>query len=124
MKKIFLNWLAVIFWVAVIYYFSAQPDLKSELEPVWDLIFRKLAHMAEFFVLAYLFFQAYRSLGLSVKKSLFLALVFSVTYAFFDEWHQGQVVGRQSSLIDVSIDSIGILAFAVLNLMKFRGFRV
>ena len=118
MKKIFLNWLAVILWLGVIYYFSSQPDLKSELAPAWDLVFRKIAHLAEFFVLAYFFFRAYRSLNLSIGRSLFLAFVFSLVYAFFDEWHQSLVVGRSSSLIDVGIGSLGILIFVILSLLN------
>lgn len=115
MSKKILSWLAVIAWMVVIYYFSAQPDLKSSLEPFWDLIFRKIAHLAEFFVLAYLLFRAYESQGLTIKKSLFFAFIFSLAYAAFDEWHQSLVAGRTASLIDAGIDSGGILAFIILR---------
>lgn len=118
MKKVILNWLVVILWLGVIYYFSSQPDLKSELAPAWDLVFRKIAHMAEFFVLSYLFFRAYRSFNLSIGRSLLLAFIFSIAYAFFDEWHQSLVAGRHASLVDVGIDSVGVLAFAILSVIK------
>jgi VanZ family protein len=119
-KSIIFWWFSVFIWVLVIYYFSSQPGLKSELEPFWDLIFRKIAHMSEFFVLAYLLFRAYRSLGMTIVRSLFFALIFSLFYAFFDEWHQSQVAGRTQSMVDVGIDSLGILAFLVLNLLYQR----
>ncbi len=118
MPKKILNWYAVIAWLGVIYYFSAQPDLKSELEPMWDLIFRKIAHISEFFILTYLFFQAYQSLGLTVKKSLFLAFIFSLAYAGFDELHQSQVAGRVANPVDVGIDGLGVLAFVALRLIQ------
>ena len=115
LSKIFFWWLAVLAWMGVIYYFSAQPNLKSELLPVWDLIFRKIAHMAEFFILAYLFFNAYQSLGLNKGKSLLLSLFFALAYAGFDEWHQGSVGGRVASMVDVGIDMVGIAFFGFLR---------
>ena len=114
-KKQIVNWLAVIAWIAVIYYFSHQPDLKSELEPFWDLIFRKIAHMAEYFVLSFLLFRAWSGHNLSFKKSLILSVVFAVLYAGFDEWHQTSISGRQGSIKDVGIDSIGVLSFVILS---------
>lgn len=104
--------------MGVIYYFSSQPYLKSELEPFWDLIARKTAHMAEFFILAYLLFQAYRAHNITIKKSLILAVIISFAYAGFDEWHQSQVAGRVASLIDVGIDSVGVLVFALLKFQQ------
>lgn len=114
-SKIFFWWLTVLAWMGVIYYFSAQPNLKSELLPVWDLIFRKIAHMAEFFILAYLFFNAYQSLGLNKGKSLLLSLFFALAYAGCDEWHQTSVIGRSGSIIDVMVDGIGIVFFGFLR---------
>lgn len=115
MPKKLLNWLAVIAWLAVIYFFSAQPNLKSTLEPFWDHIFRKIAHMAEFFILAYFLFKAYQSHGLSIPKSLIFSFIITLAYAGFDEWHQSNVAGRVASMTDVSIDSIGILFFVFLQ---------
>src|SRR3989344_4854765 len=97
MKKYYaiaLNWLAVLLWLGVIYYFSSQPDLKSELEPFWDLIFRKISHAAEFFVLAYLFFHALSEYKFKLRNLLLVTCILSLIYAGFDEWHQGQVMGR------------------------------
>jgi VanZ family protein len=102
----------------LIYFLSAQPDLKSELQPVWDLIFRKIAHGAEFFVLAYLVFNAFKGIGLGIKRSLFVAFIFAIGYAGFDEWHQSFVLGRVGSIMDVGIDALGIIAFIVLQLIQ------
>lgn len=116
LKKIISWWILALLWMGVIYYFSAQPSLKSELQPIWDLIARKLAHMAEFFVLAYLFFKAYSSLGFTKIRSIVFALTFSIIYAIFDEWHQRFVSGRVASITDILIDSLGILIFGVLEI--------
>ena len=118
LPKILLNWLAVLIWLAVIYYFSAQSDLKSELEPFWDMVFRKIVHISEFFVLAYLFFRALSGYKLNYKNLLLVACLLSLAYAGFDEWHQSMVAGRTASIIDVGIDGIGILAFTILHLLQ------
>jgi VanZ family protein len=118
MKKKILSWLGVLLWMAVIYYFSSQPNLRSELEPFWDLIARKTAHMAEFFILAYLLFQAARAHEVTIRKSLIFALIIALGYAGFDEWHQGQVAGRQASLVDVGIDSVGVLVYVLLKFQQ------
>ena len=123
MKKYYaiaLNWLAVLLWLGVIYYFSSQPNLKSELEPIWDLIFRKIAHLAEFFVLAYLLYRSLSSNGLKGKNLLLISFFLSLTFAVLDEWHQSQVAGRLASPVDVLVDSVGILFFVALQLkVKF-----
>ncbi len=116
--KIFFNWLAVIIWLVVIYYFSSQPDLKSELEPFWDLIFRKISHAAEFFVLTYLFFRALSEYKFKLRNLLLVTGILSLIYAGFDEWHQGQVMGRTASFVDVGVDSVGVLVFMFLQLQK------
>lgn len=113
-----INWLIVIGWMAVIYYFSSRPNLKSELEPIWDLIFRKIAHLAEYFVLAYLLFRAFKDHETSKNSALALAFILALFYAFIDEYHQSFIVGRAASLIDVGIDGLGPLIFTSLKLFE------
>ena len=115
MKKIFLNWVLVIFWMAVIYYLSHQPNLGSGLEPLWDLIFRKIAHVAEYFVLAYLLFRAFQSHGFKPSKALIFTAILAIMYAGFDEWHQSFISMREGKILDVLVDSVGIFIFVILN---------
>ena len=122
MKRIrflIINWLLILAWMGVIYFFSDQPNLKSDLAPMWDTILRKIAHMAEFFILAYLLFNAYRLSGIGLFQALYMASTIAIVYAFFDEWHQGGVVGRHQSYLDVGIDSLGVFTFAGLR-YKYR----
>lgn len=116
--KIIINWFLVIFWLGIIYYFSSQPSLKSELEPLWDLIFRKIAHMAEYFVLAFLLFSAFLGHSLSKSKALALALILALFYALTDEYHQSFTAGRSASLLDAGIDGLGSLIFTSLKLLE------
>lgn len=116
MKKKLLSWLWVILWLAVIYWFSDQPYLKSELKPLWDLILRKIAHMAEYFVLTYLIFKAINNYKLKFKVVLIISLILILIAAVLDEFHQSLVAGRSASVIDVVIDGLGGIILIILLL--------
>src|SRR5215207_7374609 len=91
--------------MAVIFLLSAQPDLNSGLGG-WDTVLRKLAHMAEFGLLWWLWLRA---LGRPV-----LAAVITLAYAATDEFHQSFVDGRVGSPVDVAIDAAGVGIAVVL----------
>jgi VanZ family protein len=95
------RWLPVVAWAAVIYAFSSVPSLSTHLG-TWDLLLRKLAHMAEYAVLALLLLRA--------TGSYAWALAATVGYACTDELHQTFVQGRHGSPVDVAIDAVGALA--------------
>ncbi len=118
-KKI-LAWLYVICWLGVIFYFSSQPDLKSSLPTTWDFIFRKIAHISEYFVLAFLFFKAVSNYSLSSHKKIILTLFFPILIAVFDEYYQTTVPGRGGSFRDVFIDAVG--ALIVVYLIKYYNY--
>jgi len=114
-------WLPVFLWCAIIYYLSSIPNLKSDLPNQWDLIFRKIAHMTEYGILTVLLFRAYfKSNGLTIKKSISFSIIFALIYAFTDEYHQLLVFGRQGSLNDIFIDSLGIFFAAFLIYRKAK----
>jgi VanZ family protein len=93
--------------MAVIFFFSAQPDLSTGLG-VWDTILRKAAHMAEFGLLWYLWHRALERPGPLPAAAIALA------YAITDEYHQTFVEGRHGSPVDVLIDAAGIaIAIAI-----------
>ena len=120
-KNLITLWFPVFFWCAIIYYLSSIPSLKSDLPNQADLMFRKIAHMAEYGILTVLLFRVYfKSNGFTIKKSISFAIIFSITYAFTDEYHQLFVFGREGSLNDVFIDSLGIFFAAFLIYRKAR----
>jgi VanZ family protein len=98
--------------MGVIFFLSAQPDLNSGLG-TWDLVLRKLAHMAEFGLLWLLW---WRALGYRGKT---LPALITIAYAVTDELHQTTVDGRHGSPLDVLIDSAGV-ALAVLVARRAR----
>jgi VanZ family protein len=107
-------WLPVVAWAALIFGLSSIPSLNSGLG-TWDTVLRKLAHTAEFAVLAALLWRAFRN--------EVAALVVAVGYAATDELHQHFVRGRHGSPVDVAIDGIGA-AIGLVLVLRFYGTRV
>ncbi len=114
-------WFPVFLWCALIYYLSSIPSLKSDFSSDIDFILRKIAHMTEYGILTLLLFRAYfKSNGFTIKKSISFAIIFALTYAFTDEYHQLFVFGRQGSLNDVFIDGLGVFFVAFLIYRKVK----
>lgn len=104
------RWLAPLALMALIYALSAQPHLDSGLG-VLDLVARKLVHMAEFGLLAFLWWRPLRD-HLRPTPALATSFALAVAYAATDEYHQTFVASRNGSLTDLLIDAAGA-AFAV-----------
>jgi VanZ family protein len=94
-------WAPPIALMAVIFALSAQPDLSSGLGTI-DLVLRKLAHMAEYALLVFLWWRPLRRL----------------TGDRTDEIHQTFVNGRHGTPVDVLIDLVGMAAVSVLLLRR------
>lgn len=137
--RLWLRYLLVIAWMALIFQLSATPDLRTvplaqrfhllpsviglELTNLLEFVLRKTAHMAAFGVLAWLSFRALAGARPSWPKGrLFVAsLIFTVLYAASDEWHQTFVPTRSGSVRDVAIDTAGaVLALFTLYLRRRR----
>lgn len=119
MNKFLKFWLPVLIWAGVIFVFSSIPDLRTELKQ--DFILRKIAHILEFAILTFLLLRAFQPETDQPKKVVGLALIFALFYALIDEYHQTLVLGRQGSLKDVGIDSIGILLMAWMWYYRNKG---
>lgn len=82
---------------------------KLALSEKIDYPIRKLAHMAEYGVLASLvFFAVLPDLKKQNRKHYRLTFLISVLYAISDECHQLFIPGRSGRATDVLIDSIGM----------------
>ncbi len=96
--------LALMAWI---FFLSAQSDLDSGLGLI-DFIGRKIIHALTYFTLTLAWWwalaPALRARGLAV------AVVIAFLYACSDEFHQHFVAGRDGTVRDVGIDSIGIVA--------------
>jgi len=114
MKQIIKKWLAVVLWAGLIFFLSHQPDLSSGFPQLWDFFLAKSAHFLEYAILTFLLIQALGQHQLTKKKALILAVILAIGYAFSDEYHQSFVLGRDASLRDIGIDSLGVFLVAWL----------
>ena len=104
-------WAPPLALMALIFFFSHQPDLSSGLG-VWDTIGRKIVHAAEYALLCLLWWRAF--LGSTMRsRALAAAAAVSFAYAISDEFHQSFIEGRHGSPVDVVIDAFGIAAAAL-----------
>ncbi len=99
--------------MALIFGLSAQPDLGTGLGG-WDTVLRKLAHMAEYGLLWFLW---WRALGYARPA---LAVAITIAYAAGDEFHQSFVEGRHGALSDVAIDALGAGIAAALIVRRLQ----
>jgi hypothetical protein len=108
-------WLPPPLLMAVIFYFSAQPDLGTGLGAI-DLVMRKLVHFTEYALLCFLWWRAF-SARMRPDRAALAAFLVSALYAVTDEYHQSFVGGRSGNALDVAIDSAG----AALVALRLRG---
>ena len=110
--------MATILWASLIFYLSSIPDLRSGLATWQDLILRKAAHVFVFFMFAYLLAH---SLNSTQRPYLLFVIMAAVLYAFIDEVHQLNVVGRQGSSTDILVDSVGIFLAIFIYIKTQKG---
>lgn len=114
-----ISWLAVVVWAALIFYFSARPNLKISYG-TWGFVLRKSAHMAEFAVLSFLVWRALKQHGVRNLQAIVIATVLAFLFAVSDEYHQSFVVGRTASATDVGFDLTGIAAVVAVAMVAGR----
>jgi VanZ family protein len=112
-------WLPPLALMAVIFFFSAQPNLSSGLGWI-DHVGRKVVHASEYALLCFLWWRALRT-KLDPVTALAPAWAIAALYAASDEYHQSFVSGRHATWVDVAIDSMGAAVFALLVLRAQRG---
>ena len=81
----------------------------------YDEIVRKTAHVLEYFVLFILVINCNFQVHHEGKRKYYLiGIIFCLLYACLDEFHQSFINGRNGQIKDVLIDSIGIVAGAII----------
>jgi VanZ family protein len=113
--RLLWRWLPPLVWMGLIYFFSAQPDLPSAPGPWLDTVIKKSGHALSYGVLTCLYRRALRP---HIRDSRMLRMVcvgLGVAYALSDEYHQSFVPGRNGTLLDVLIDSIGASGAMLLD---------
>ena len=148
MKRLYLDRIAsavaVVLWMAVIFWFSAQNGASSgsmsagvtealarlltpgfdELSPLaqaetveaMHLFVRKAAHFSEYAVLGMLTVNALRTYRLNKALRLILPVATCLVYAVSDEIHQYFIPDRACRAFDVFIDTVGGLTGTLILL--------
>ncbi len=75
---------------------------------------RKIAHMSEYALLAFLVYIAFLVDGLIFVKRWFDTLILTVCFACTDEFHQLFVPGRSGRVFDVCVDTTGCLIALII----------
>ena len=112
-------WFPVVTWAVFIFYLSGIPDLKTGFE--FDFILRKISHVVEYLILVWLLYRAFAGSfdNINTPRLFIYPAVLCFLYAISDELHQSFVPGRNCSIQDVLIDTIGILVFFIINIFVF-----
>jgi VanZ family protein len=105
-------WAPPLVLMAVIFAFSAQPDLNSGLGTI-DLVGRKIIHASEYGLLTFLWWRALRTVA-KPDTAVAAAAALAVAYAATDEFHQHFIRGRHGTPVDVLIDATGVTIAVIL----------
>ncbi|WP_027724808.1 VanZ family protein [Tuberibacillus calidus] len=128
MIKKWLDWLLVLIWCGMIFYFTSSPLFTGthtahwirEMMTYfhigsgahiddgmfsWNYVIRKLTHLTVFGILAFLIWRAL----VPQRHAKGWAWLLTTLYAATDEWHQSFQPGRSPKVTDVAIDACGAL---------------
>ena len=138
-RRLIIRWIALLFWMGLIFYMSNQPgdvsskqsglvlklfqfigiDLNNELSELATFIVRKTTHFTEYFILYFLSINVMKCY-LNIKNTIFYSFIFSFFYACTDEIHQYFIPGRAMAFRDVLIDSAGALLAMIIVSIKIK----
>ena len=103
-KKIFYIILTLAYIFAILYY-SLQSS-KGGYGGVEREAFNNFLHIPAYAVLAYLVLHCFSSLTI---KIYFLTGIIAIGYGVFIEFCQSYIPGRFSSMMDISLNTIGVI---------------
>ena len=110
----------LIVWLVLIFGGSSLPALSADI-PNLPTLFDKVAHCAEYFILAVLF---HRVLSLNrARGNMVVSLVVAfvcIAIAALDETYQRFIPGRHSSILDFYADLTGVLIGTITAHVLFR----
>lgn len=90
-------------------------DSREKYIKKFEPIVRKLAHYSIYAVVGFSVMGMFCTFDMKNKYKLLFSLLIGVIYAASDEIHQMFTPGRGPSLMDVGIDSLGVLTRNIYN---------
>ncbi len=127
----------VIIWMIIVFSFSNQNGTKSQgssdiitnkiveisddyfalniksSEDTISFVVRKLAHFSIYFLGGILIYNFINTFSINKKYIIIFSIVLGVAYACTDELHQLFIDGRSAQMMDVFIDSCGVVLAVV-----------
>jgi len=105
------RWAPVVFWMAFIFFLSAQPSFPDlGVKPLIEKALRIAGHFIQYAVLAFLVSRAFAPNGERSNLRIGLVLAWCAAYAVSDEWHQSFAPNRTADPLDLMVDVLGALA--------------
>lgn len=140
---VFEYWTPLLVWLLTMFFFSTDLMSSSEtskfivpiltfvfpgLSPgeitLWHGVIRKLAHIAEYFILAVLVYRSLKYEHPDLMDATMRAISFVVSIALLDEFHQSFTAYREASIVDVGYDCVGgVWALWVMTSYEIRRLR-
>lgn len=87
---------------------------KLELIEKIDYYIRKLAHFSIYALGGILIYNYINTYNINRKKVVLISILIGVIYAISDESHQYFTVGRSARILDIFIDSFGIVTGVII----------
>ena len=96
-----------------------SPDKQDAIRYTVGLVIRKAAHFSEYALLGFALMLHLRQIQKRTKVCLPVLWAWGIgtLYAASDEFHQGFVADRGPSVVDVGIDSAGVIAGVLLMVL-------
>lgn len=121
MRPLLKNWISeerLTSWLPpVSFTYDGHPVTWQKPYDMLEFFIRKAGHVAEFALLMLFVTLALLSWRKAFYPMLGLGALISVGYAASDEWHQTFVPGRSGHVVDVLVDSIGIVLVVLICLL-------
>jgi VanZ family protein len=111
-----LRWVPALILMALIFIFSGTPAGKIPSFGEWDTLIKKGGHALGFGMLGLAYSYALPP-RLARGSRWLLSLLMVFLFALSDEFHQSFVQGRNSSFLDVVIDTGGALVALTMAFM-------
>ena len=144
MKKLALEyWAPLLLWIGTMFFFSTDvfsssqtsriiipiltfffPGLSPHQLDLWHGAIRKLAHITEYFILAFFTYRSMKYHQTDPAQAKLLTITFVVLAASLDEIHQRFTAFRTPSSVDVGYDCLGaVWALWLITTYEIRRLR-
>lgn len=98
-------------------------EIKIKMVEHGNPIIRKLAHFSVYALIGVWIMAFMSTFDMRLYKKWIISMLIGIVYAASDEFHQSFVPGRGPSIVDVGIDSLGVLTGILVVLIIISIYR-